>query len=274
MIKLYSPFSRRKEKIVFMSERSAELTKYASNSMLATRISFINEISKLAEATGANIEEIRKGLGSDRRIGNSFIYPGLGYGGSCLPKDVSSLINNYKREGIDSKLLTAVDEVNSKQREFPINRLNSHFKNNLKGKTISLWGLSFKPNTDDIREAPSLTLIKELVSSGCNIRAYDPQAMKEAAKLFGKEKCINFLKSAIEAVEGADALVILTEWKEFRGVDLDQVKKKLSYPLIIDGRNIYDLDEMKAMGFNYYSVGRKTIFSSLNTFGLSVIKKV
>ena len=137
----------------------------------------------------------------------------------------------------------------------------THFKNNLKGKTISLWGLSFKPNTDDIREAPSLTLIRDLVSSGCNIRAYDPQAMKEAAKLFGKEKCINFLKSAIEAVEGADALVILTEWKEFRGVDLDQVKKKLSYPLIIDGRNIYDLDEMKAMGFNYYSVGRKTIFS-------------
>ena len=261
MTKLYSPFSRRKEKIIFMDERSAELTKYASNSMLATRISFINEISKLAEATGANIEEIRKGLGSDKRIGNSFIYPGLGYGGSCLPKDVSSLINNYKREGIDSKLLTAVNEVNSKQREFPINRLNSHFKNNLKGKTISLWGLSFKPNTDDIREAPSLTLIRDLVSSGCNIRAYDPQAMKEAAKLFGKEMCINFLKSAIEAVEGADALVILTEWKEFRGVDLDLVKKKLSYPLIIDGRNIYDLDEMKAMGFNYYSVGRKTIFS-------------
>lgn len=261
MTKLYSPFSRKKEKIIFMDERSAELTKYASNSMLATRISFINEISRLAEATGANIEEIRKGLGSDKRIGHSFIYPGLGYGGSCLPKDVSSLINNYKEKGLESKLLSAVNAVNLKQKKYPINCLNSHFKNNLKDKTVSLWGLSFKPNTDDIREAPSLTLIKDLISAGCKVRAYDPQAMKEAEKLFSKEKNVNFLNSAIEALHGSNALVILTEWKEFRGVDLGQVKKKLSYPLIIDGRNIYDLDEMTAMGFNYYSVGRKTIYS-------------
>ncbi|MCD4679168.1 MAG: nucleotide sugar dehydrogenase, partial [Bacteroidales bacterium] len=253
MKKLYKPFTLNGHPVIFMDIPSAEMTKYAANSMLATKISFMNDIANLCEIMGANVNLVRKGIGSDTRIGNQFIYPGIGYGGSCFPKDVKALIKTASENAYDMRVLTAVEEVNEDQKSVLFNKVNKYFDGDLKGKKIALWGLSFKPQTDDMREAPSLIIIDKFVNAGCTVIAYDPVAMNESKRRIGNK--IEYAVDQYEALNDADCLLIVTEWKEFRIPDLSLMKKSLKNPLIFDGRNIYDLNEMKEAGFDYFSIG-------------------
>jgi len=255
---LYAPFQRNRERIIVMGVRSAELTKYAANSMLAARISFMNELANLAEVIGADIEEVRRGIGSDPRIGYQFLYAGAGFGGSCFPKDVKALQRSALEAGRPLRLMHAVEEVNEAQKHVLAEKIEKHFANDLKGKTIALWGLAFKANTDDMREAPSVTLIGDLAHAGAFVRAYDPAARHEARKLFSGKKEVAIVDSADAALEGADALAIVTEWQEFRSPDFTAIKAKLKSPAIFDGRNLYDPSALKALGIAYYPIGRKT----------------
>jgi len=238
--------------------RSAELTKYAANSMLAARISFMNELANLAEALGADIEEVRRGIGSDPRIGYQFLYPGAGFGGSCFPKDVKALQKSAAEAGRPLRLLAAVEAVNEAQKHVLGEKIKRKFGANLQGRRIALWGLAFKANTDDMREAPSRTLIADLLAAGASVRGYDPAARHEARAIFEKEKKVEIVDSAIAALEGADALVIVTEWQEFRSPDFAAIKARLKTPAIFDGRNLYDPAVLRALGFEYYPIGRKT----------------
>ncbi|WP_422416339.1 UDP-glucose dehydrogenase family protein [Pseudomonas sp. GZD-222] len=260
MRELYAPFNRNHEKIIVMDTRSAELTKYAANCILATKISFINEIANLADALGADVEKVRNGIGSDPRIGYEFIYPGVGYGGSCFPKDVQALIKTAEDIGFDTKVLKAVEERNNLQKTVLFDKISSHFSGDLKGKVFAFWGLSFKPNTDDMREAPSRVLMKALWDAGAVVKAYDPEAMQETRRIYAESTVLELCASKELALEGADALVILTEWKNFRAPNFELIKKKLRTPLIFDGRNIYDPGSMLREGFVYHSIGRPSIF--------------
>ncbi|MEO8313268.1 MAG: UDP-glucose/GDP-mannose dehydrogenase family protein [Pseudomonadota bacterium] len=253
---LYEPFTRNRERLVVMDVRSAELTKYAANAMLATKISFMNELANIAERVGADIEKVRNGIGSDPRIGYGFIYPGVGYGGSCFPKDVKALIRSATDVHYEAGLLQAVEAVNAAQKQFLFSKIERHFKGSLKGRTFAIWGLAFKPNTDDMREAPSLTLIDQLLGAGAQVRAFDPVAMAEAQRVLGARIGLSFAPDAQSAVQGADALAIVTEWQEFRSPDFDQLKAALKQPLIFDGRNLYNPELVQRAGFDYYGVGR------------------
>jgi len=254
---LYAPFQRNRERVIVMGVRSAELTKYAANSMLATRISFMNEVANLAEAIGADIDEVRRGIGSDPRIGYQFLYAGAGFGGSCFPKDVKALQRSAGEAGYPLKLLAAVEAVNEAQKHVLAGKIRRHF-GSLSGKTIALWGLAFKANTDDMREAPSLSLIDDLTREGASVQAYDPAAGHEARKLFEKNGNVKIVDSAIDALEGADALAIVTEWQEFRSPDFAAIKAKLKTPAIFDGRNLYDPAAVRAQGLEYFPIGRKS----------------
>ena len=254
---LYAPFQRNHDRLMIMDIRSAELTKYAANAMLATRISFMNELALLAERLGADIEAVRKGMGSDPRIGYHFLYPGIGYGGSCFPKDVQALQRTATAVGLDLKLLDAVERVNYAQKHVLTQKIVKRFGENLAGKTIALWGLAFKPNTDDMREAPSLVLIDDLTKRGANIVAFDPVAMQEAKQLLARNAHVRFVDNAMDAVVNADALAIVTEWKTFRAPDFTAMKAKLNAPIVFDGRNLYEPDSMRELGFDYYPIGRK-----------------
>jgi UDPglucose 6-dehydrogenase len=255
MRSLYEPFTRNHDRMIVMDVRSAELTKYAANAMLATKISFMNELANLAEHFGADIEAVRVGIGSDPRIGYAFIYPGVGYGGSCFPKDVKALQRSAEEVGYDASILRAVETVNNRQKCVLFNKIKAHF-GDLRGKTFALWGLSFKPNTDDMREAPSRVLMESLWEAGARVRAYDPVAMPECTRLYGRRADFTLCKTSPEALEGADALAIVTEWQEFRSPDFDYIKRALKTPVIFDGRNLYDPLHMAHAGFSYYAVGR------------------
>jgi len=255
--RLYAPFQRNRERVIVMGVRSAELTKYAANSMLATRISFMNEVANLAEAIGADIDEVRRGIGSDPRIGYQFLYAGAGFGGSCFPKDVKALQRSAGEAGHPLKLLAAVEAVNEAQKHVLAGKIRRHF-GSLSGKTIALWGLAFKANTDDMREAPSLSLIDDLTREGASVQAYDPAAGHEARKLFEKNGNVKIVDSAIDALEGADALAIVTEWQEFRSPDFAAIREKLKTPAIFDGRNLYDPAAVRAQGLEYFPIGRKS----------------
>ena len=253
---LYGPFNRSHERFIAMDIRSAELTKYAANAMLATKISFMNEIANIAERVGADVEAVRRGIGSDSRIGFPFIYPGVGYGGSCFPKDVQALERTARKFGYDSRILQAVEAVNHDQKLSLVDKMRDHFKGDLKGKTIAIWGLAFKPNTDDMREAPSREIIEALWSEGAKVRAYDPVAIDEARRIYGERDDLELLEHPDETLKGADALAVVTEWMVFRSPDFDVMKSELSSPVIFDGRNIYNPDMMEQLGFTYYSIGR------------------
>ncbi|MDR0994758.1 MAG: UDP-glucose/GDP-mannose dehydrogenase family protein [Tannerella sp.] len=254
MSKLYRPFLLNNFRVIFMDVPSAEMTKYAANSMLATRISFMNDIANLCERVGADVNMVRKGIGSDSRIGTHFLYPGCGYGGSCFPKDVRALIHTASLHGYEMRLLQAVDAINEDQKSILFRKLEQQFEGHLEGKEIALWGLSFKPETDDMREAPSLVLIEKLLAAGCRVRAYDPVAMEEARRRFGGR--IAYAKDIYEAVVDADALFLVTEWKEFRLPSWTVVKRLMKCPLVIDGRNIYEASELEENGFTYFRIGR------------------
>ncbi len=253
---LYEPFNRNHERIFVMDVRSAELTKYAANAILATKISFMNELANLAELVGADIEHVRIGIGSDPRIGYSFIYPGSGYGGSCFPKDVKALVASARAHGYSPELLAAVESVNERQKHVLFAKIKAWFGDGLPGKTIALWGLAFKPNTDDMREASSRVLMESLWAAGCHVRAYDPIATHEAGRIYGKRKDLTLCDSADAALEGADALALMTEWREFRSPDFDAIRAALSEPVIFDGRNVYDPEHLRRLGFHYFGIGR------------------
>ena len=253
---LYAPFQRNHERLILMDIRSAELTKYAANAMLATRISFMNELANLSERLGADIEQVRRGIGSDPRIGYDFLYPGAGYGGSCFPKDVKALIRTATDTDIDLRILRAVEAANAVQKHVLGRKIGARFGRNLAGRRFALWGLAFKANTDDMREAPSLVVIGELLASGATIAAYDPEAMDEARRLFPGESSLSFAESKEAALDGADALVIVTEWKEFRSPDFEDIRQRLKTPLIFDGRNLFDPQFMRKQGFDYVAIGR------------------
>ncbi|NIF31509.1 UDP-glucose/GDP-mannose dehydrogenase family protein [Enterobacter sp. Cy-643] len=253
---LYEPFNRNHDRMILMDIRSAELTKYAANCMLATKISFMNEIANLAERLGADIEKVRMGIGSDSRIGYSFIYPGCGYGGSCFPKDVQALIRTAEQIGYTPKILQAVEEVNYAQKQKLPEFVTRHFGQDLKGKTFALWGLSFKPNTDDMREASSRVLIEALWERGAEIQAYDPEAMDETQRIYGHRSDLRLMGTKEAALQGADALVVCTEWQSFKAPDFNLMKQSLKQPVIFDGRNLYDPDRLNKRGFVYYAIGR------------------
>jgi UDPglucose 6-dehydrogenase len=255
MRSLYDPFTRNHDRIIVMDVRSAELTKYAANAMLATKISFMNELANLAERFGADIESVRIGLGSDPRIGYAFIYPGAGYGGSCFPKDVQALQRSAEEVGYDASILAAVESVNNRQKQVLFNKIKAHF-GELRGRTVALWGLAFKPNTDDMREASSRVLMESLWSAGAKVRAYDPVAMPECLRIYGQRPDLFLCKTGPDALEGADALAIVTEWHEFRSPDFEAMKGALRTPVIFDGRNLYDPAQMAQAGFSYYAIGR------------------
>ena len=257
MRQLYAPFQRNHERLIVMDVRSAELTKYAANAMLATRISFMNELANLAEKLGADIELVRQGIGSDPRIGYHFLYPGCGYGGSCFPKDVKALTRTAHEAGQDLKVLTAVEAANDVQKGVLAAKILARFGADLSGRTFALWGLAFKPNTDDMREAPSRVLIAELLARGAHIRAYDPVAMDEARRVFGDEPRIAYAETPMAALDGADALAIVTEWKEFRSPDFAAMRTKLGAGVVFDGRNLYDPAQPRAAGLEYFSIGRR-----------------
>jgi UDPglucose 6-dehydrogenase len=252
---LYEPFTRNRDRMIVMDVRSAELTKYAANAMLATKISFMNELANLAEHFGADIEAVRLGIGSDPRIGYAFIYPGAGYGGSCFPKDVQALKRSADEVGYEASLLAAVESVNNRQKQVLFQKIKAHF-GDLRGKTIALWGLAFKPNTDDMREAASRALMESLWSAGARVRAYDPVANPECLRIYGKRDDLVLCRTSPEVLEGADALAIVTEWREFRSPDFDAIKSALRSPTIFDGRNLYDPAQMARAGFSYYAIGR------------------
>ena len=263
MHELYDPFNRSHNRMIVMDVRSAELTKYAANCMLATKISFMNELSNVAELLGADIEKVRVGIGSDSRIGYSFMYPGAGYGGSCFPKDVQALVRNARGVDYQPRLLEAVEAVNYTQKTKLFRNIQKHFGGDLQGKAIAVWGLSFKPNTDDMREATSRVLIEALWAAGAKVRAYDPEAMNEAQRIYGNRSELMLVGTKEAALQGADALAICTEWKEFYAPDFDLVKECLSAPTIFDGRNLYDPDRMKEQGFIYYGIGRGEVVNSV-----------
>ena len=260
MQQLYEPFVRQGNPIIFMDEKSAELTKYAANSFLAVKISFMNEVAVLCEKLGADVDMVRRGIGTDFRIGKHFLYPGLGYGGSCFPKDVQALSKSSKDAAYDFKILNAVMQVNKLQKQFFISKINQYYKNDLKGKKFAVWGLAFKPNTDDIREAPALEVIEQLLASGATVTAFDPEAMPNVKKETKLD--IVFAENQYEALQGADALVICTEWNEFRTPDFDKIASQLKAKVIFDGRNLYDIEIINSLGFYYESIGRKKITAS------------
>ncbi len=253
MEELYEPFVRTNNPVVFMDVRSSEMTKYASNALLATRISFINEVAKLCEKVGANVSDVRRGMGADQRIGYQFLFPGVGYGGSCFPKDVKALIHTGEDWGVPMEILKAVDEVNQSMRALMMGKITEIFGDDLTGKHFALWGLSFKPMTDDIREAPALTILEELVKRGATVAGHDPVAMENVAKMYGDK--IKLLDRAYDALDGAHALVISTEWNQFRTPDFDEIKRRLAKPVIFDGRNLYKPSRMHELGFTYRCVG-------------------
>ncbi|WP_285401801.1 UDP-glucose/GDP-mannose dehydrogenase family protein [Luteibacter sp. ME-Dv--P-043b] len=254
--KLYAPFNRNHDRMVVMDERSAELTKYAANAMLATKISFMNEIANIAERVGADVELVRQGIGADPRIGYHFIYPGAGYGGSCFPKDVQALERIARGHGYDARLLAMVEAVNAAQKHRVFEHLLGHFEGDIAGKTIALWGLAFKPNTDDMREAPSRRLMESLWDAGARVRAFDPEARDETTRIYGQRDDLVLCQGAYDALEGADVLVLLTEWKAFRSPDFARVKAMLKTPAIFDGRNLYDPATVEEAGIAYYGIGR------------------
>lgn len=256
MRQLYAPFNRNHDRLMVMDIRSAELTKYASNAMLATKISFMNEMSRIAEMIGADIEQVRLGIGADPRIGYHFIYTGCGYGGSCFPKDILALQKTAEQHAYTPQILKAVHEVNQAQKHVLFEKILKYFKNDIKGKTFAVWGLAFKPNTDDIREASSLTLLEHLFAAGASVQAYDPAAMENVAQHFGTSNNLKFVKTELEALKNADALVIVTEWREFRSPDFQTIKASLKHPVIFDGRNLYDPSEMTALHMDYFGIGR------------------
>ncbi|WP_435131380.1 UDP-glucose dehydrogenase family protein [Plesiomonas shigelloides] len=256
MRELYAPFNRNHDRLICMDVRSAELTKYAANCMLATKISFMNEMANLAERLGADIEMVRKGIGSDPRIGYHFIYPGCGYGGSCFPKDVQALVRTSESIGYQPQLLQAVEAVNNRQKYRLPTLIKQHFGEDLRGKTFALWGLSFKPNTDDMREASSRVLMEELWQAGAKVQAYDPEAMEETQRIYGLRDNLLLLGTKDAALNNADALIICTEWQNFRAPDFDLLKDKLRHPVIFDGRNLYEPERMQKRGFTYYAIGR------------------
>jgi UDPglucose 6-dehydrogenase len=255
---LYEPFTRNHDRMIVMDVRSAELTKYAANAMLATKISFMNELANLAERFGADIESVRVGLGSDPRIGYAFIYPGAGYGGSCFPKDVQALQRSAQDVGYDASILAAVESVNNRQKQVLFDKMKAHF-GSLRGKTLAIWGLAFKPNTDDMREAASRVLMESLWTAGAKVRAYDPVAMPECLRIYGQRPDLVLCETSPDALRGADALAIVTEWREFRSPDFDHIKRALRSPVIFDGRNLYDPEQMQKAGFDYYAIGRGKI---------------
>ncbi len=257
MEELYLPFIRQGNPVIFMDERSAELTKYAANAFLATKISFMNEIANLCEKVGADVDMVRKGIGTDSRIGKQFLYAGIGYGGSCFPKDVQALHFTSKEYEYNFGILNAVMEVNALQRQYFFNKIAAHYQGGLQGKTVAVWGLAFKPNTDDIREAPALYLIDELLAAGATVRAYDPEAIAHVERIYGNK--VFFASDEYDALNGADFLVIVTEWNAFRSPDFDRIKSLLKEPVIFDGRNVFNLDTMKELGFSYQSIGRTKV---------------
>ena len=254
---LYSPYVRQGNPLVFMDERSAELTKYAANSFLATKISFMNEVANLCELLGADVDAVRKGIGTDSRIGKRFLFPGIGYGGSCFPKDVQALAKSAEDSRYDFRILKAVMDVNTYQKTKLLSKIKDYFKGNLKGKKIAIWGLAFKPHTDDIREAPALYNIEELLKEGAIVRAHDPEAMENVKRIFGDK--IEYFENPYEAAEGADAIFIATEWSEFRTPDFEKLSATLKSKVIFDGRNVYELNVMKEQGYEYYSIGREVV---------------
>ncbi|MDD6533983.1 MAG: UDP-glucose/GDP-mannose dehydrogenase family protein [Methanosphaera sp.] len=256
MKNLYEPFTKNHERMIIMDVRSAEMSKYASNSMLANRISFMNEIANICDKVGANVDNVRKGMGSDTRIGHSFLYPGCGYGGSCFPKDVIALIKTATDNGYDAKLLKSVEDVNNSQKHYVVNKIKSVLGDDLTGYTFAIWGLAFKPETDDMREASSIVIINELIDAGAKINAYDPKAMDSAKDFYLKDLDINYCDSKYEVLEGADALVLITEWKEFRSPDFNRIKSLLKNNIIFDGRNQFKNSFMNKNGFDYYAVGK------------------
>lgn len=257
MADLYAPFVRQGNPVIFMDERSAELTKYAANSFLATKITFMNEIARVCELLGADVDKVRKGIGTDSRIGNRFLFPGIGYGGSCFPKDVKALVRSSALVDYEFKILNAVEEVNEDQKTYLIPKIKSHFNNNLTGKHLALWGLAFKPNTDDIREAPALYIIEELIKAGASVTAFDPEAMPNVKGVIGDK--ISYAENMYDALQNADALIIATEWNEFRNPNFDKINHAIPSKTVFDGRNVWSLDKMKELGYTYYSVGRETI---------------
>jgi len=256
MRELYAPFNRNHERLIVMDIPSAELTKYAANAMLATKISFMNELSNLAELLDADIELVRQGIGSDPRIGYHFIYPGCGYGGSCFPKDVQALHRTARQNGYEARILDAVEAVNQDQKSVLLHKIDGHMGANLSGKTFAVWGLAFKPNTDDMREAPSRVIIDGLLARGAKIKAFDPVATEEASHLYADNESVSFCTDLYQATEGADALVLVTEWKTFRSPDFARLKDQLGDSVIFDGRNIYDPAALEKLGFKYYGIGR------------------
>ncbi|KMN06717.1 UDP-glucose dehydrogenase family protein [Pseudomonas helleri] len=253
---LYAPFNRNHDRIINMDLRSAELTKYAANCMLATKISFINQIAELAEHLGADIESVRLGIGADTRIGYHFIYPGCGYGGSCFPKDMRALIHSAQQVNCSSDLLQAVEAINERQKHKLFDRINAYFKGDLKGKTFALWGLAFKPNTDDMRDAPSRVLMEALWAAGADVRAFDPEAMQETQRLYGDEPRLSLMGTPESVLQGADALIVCTEWQQFKAPDFDLIKQRLKTPVIFDGRNLYDGERLTRAGLQYFPMGR------------------
>lgn len=253
---LYAPFNRSHERVITMDIRSAELTKYAANAMLATKISFMNELANLAELLGADIEHVRNGIGSDSRIGYSFIYPGCGYGGSCFPKDVKALERTAQQIGYKAELLSAVENVNDRQKQVLYNKVVRHYKGDLQGKTFALWGLAFKPKTDDMREAPSRVILEALIDAGAAIKAFDPEAMDEAKRIYGNKSGLTLVETAEDALQGANALIVVTEWKNFWSPDFDLIKNTLKDAVIFDGRNLYQPELLKKQGITYYGIGR------------------
>ncbi|MFZ5529187.1 MAG: UDP-glucose dehydrogenase family protein [Pseudomonadota bacterium] len=254
---LYAPFTRNHDRLMAMDLRSAELTKYAANAMLATRISFMNELARLAEVVGADIDLVRKGIGSDPRIGYDFLYAGTGYGGSCFPKDVKALINMGRRVDIDLQILRAVESVNEGQKRVLVDKIVRRYGSDLHGRVFAIWGLAFKPNTDDMREAPSRVVVSELTRRGAVCRCYDPVAMSKASEVFAGTGNVELLDSGLATLEGADALVVVTEWKEFKSLDLPTIKSRLKHPVIFDGRNLYDPELLRSEGFEYEGIGRR-----------------
>jgi UDPglucose 6-dehydrogenase len=254
MRELYAPFTRTGAPIMVMDCASAELSKYAANALLATKISFMNEVANVCEAVGANVDDVRKAVGSDRRIGPSFLFPGVGYGGSCFPKDVKAMLRFAADEGYDFEILKSVETVNQRQKSLLVRKMEAHF-GNLKGRTIALWGLAFKPRTDDMREAPAITIVERLLAAGAKVQAYDPEASRVAKGLFGTR--IQLAERSYEALKGADALALVTEWNEFREPDFPRMRKLMRAPVVFDGRNIYNPEQMRAQGFTYFSIGRR-----------------
>ena len=259
MRSLYAPFTRHHERLMIMAVRDAEFTKYAANAMLASRISMMNEFANIAERLDVDIEQVRKGIGSDPRIGYGFLYAGVGYGGSCFHKDVSALTRTAVKSGYQPLLLQAVEEVNRRQKNTLFEKIHGYFGGQLQGRTFALWGLAFKPNTDDMREAPSRVLMEALWKAGARVRAYDPAALQEARRLYGQQSLLTLCRSQMECLDGADALVVVTEWSQFRSPDFDALKRRLKQPLIFDGRNVYKPEEVRAAGFILYSIGRSPV---------------